>query len=144
MYEQVSTGPLYDKAVQLLSTYRSVAARMGNARSSTQGKLDRRLEQMSERISEALGELTDNELMALDCWRDGVLPGLYEVDHTAIVEKPYVSIRKILRWTEEHDVATNSIAKRDSTLNSVFIVQIFNDYSKFNKQFSTMLGVERF
>ena len=105
MYEQVSTGPLYDKAVQLLSTYRSVAARMGNARSSTQGKLDRRLEQLSERISEALGELTDNELMALDCWKDGVLPGLYEVDHTAIVEKPYVSIRKILRWTEEHDVA---------------------------------------
>ncbi|MDB0070989.1 hypothetical protein N9792_03730 [Planktomarina temperata] len=105
MYEQVSTGPLYDKAVQLLSTYRSVAARMGNARSSTQGKLDRRLEKLSQRISETLSELTDNELMALDCWRDGVLPGLYEVDHTAIVEKPYVSIRKILRWTEEHDVA---------------------------------------
>ena len=105
MYEQVSTGPLYDKAVQLLSTYRSLAARMSNARSSTQGKLDRRLEQLSERISEALGELTDNELMALDCWRDGVLPGLYEVDHTAIVEKPYVSIRKITRWTEEYDVA---------------------------------------
>jgi len=105
MYEQVSTGPLYDKAVQLLSTYRSVAARMGNARSSTQGKLDRRLEKLSERISETLSELTDNELMALDCWRDGVLPGLYEVDHTAIVEKPYVSIRKITRWTEEYDVA---------------------------------------
>ena len=105
MYDEVSTGPLYDKAVQLLSTYRSVAARMGNAKSSTQGKLDRRLEQLSERISEALGELTDNELMALDCWRDGVLPGLYEVDHAAIVEKPYVSIRKITRWTEEYDVA---------------------------------------
>ena len=105
MYDEVSTGPLYDKAVQLLSTYRSVAARMSNARSSTQGKLDRRLEQLSERISEALGELTDNELMALDCWRDGVLPGLYEVDHAAIVEKPYVSIRKITRWTEEYDVA---------------------------------------
>ncbi|MDA7485033.1 hypothetical protein N9A56_06880 [Planktomarina temperata] len=105
MYEQVSTGPLYDKAVQLLSTYRSVAARMGNARSSTQGKLDRRLEKLSERISETLGELTDNELMALDCWKDGMLPGLYEVDHAAIIEKPYVSIRKITRWTEEYDVA---------------------------------------
>ena len=105
MYDEVSTGPLYDKAVQLLSTYRSVAARMGNARSSTQGKLDRRLEQLSERISEALGELTDNELMALDCWKDGMLPGLYEVDHAAIIEKPYVSIRKITRWTEEYDVA---------------------------------------
>ena len=43
--------------------------------------------------------------MALDCWKDGVLPGLYEVDHAAIVEKPYVSIRKITRWTEEYDVA---------------------------------------
>ena len=126
MYEQVSTGPLYDKAVQLLSTYRSVAARMGNAKSSTQGKLDRRLEQLSERISEALGELTDNELMALDCWRDGVLPGLYEVDHAAIVEKPYVSIRKITRWTEEYDVAdmvseniddVDKIAERSRHLN---------------------------
>ena len=105
MYEQVSTGPLYDKTVQLLSTYRSVAARMGNARSSTQGKLDRRLEQLGERIAETLSELTDSERMALDCWRDGVLPGLYEVDHAAIVEKPYVSIRKITRWTEEYDVA---------------------------------------
>ena len=105
MYEQVSTGPLYDKTVQLLSTYRSVAARMGNARSSTQGKLDRRLEQLGERIAETLSELTDSERMALDCWRDGVLPGLYEVDHAAIVEKPYVSIRKVTRWTEEYDVA---------------------------------------
>ena len=128
MYEQVSTGPLYDKAVQLLSTYRSVAARMGNARSSTQGKLDRRLEQLSERIAEALGELTDNELMALDCWKDGVLPGLYEVDHTAIVEKPYVSIRKITRWTEEYDVAVMaqpSDSDRDTTAASNSLLKRF-------------------
>jgi hypothetical protein len=133
MYDEVSTGPLYDKAVQLLSTYRSVAARMGNARSSTQGKLDRRLEQLSERISEALGELTDNELMALDCWRDGVLPGLYEVDHAAIVEKPYVSIRKITRWTEEYDVAdmvsediddVDKIAERSRYLNKFLSLPI--------------------
>ena len=128
MYDEVSTGPLYDKAVQLLSTYRSVAARMGNARSSTQGKLDRRLEQLSERISEALGELTDNELMALDCWKDGVLPGLYEVDHTAIVEKPYVSIRKITRWTEEYDVADMgqpSDSDRDTTAASNSLLKRF-------------------
>jgi hypothetical protein len=128
MYEQVSTGPLYDKAVQLLSTYRSVAARMGNARSSTQGKLDRRLEKLSERISETLSELTDNELMALDCWRDGVLPGLYEVDHTAIVEKPYVSIRKITRWTEEYDVADMgqpSDSDRDTTAASNSLLKRF-------------------
>ena len=128
MYDEVSTGPLYDKAVQLLSTYRSVAARMGNARSSTQGKLDRRLEQLSERISEALGELTDNELTALDCWKDGVLPGIYEVDHTAIVEKPYVSIRKIMRWTEEHDVADMaqpSDSDRDTTAASNSLLKRF-------------------
>ena len=133
MYDEVSTGPLYDKAVQLLSTYRSVAARMGNARSSTQGKLDRRLEQLSERISEALGELTDNELTALDCWKDGVLPGIYEVDHTAIVEKPYVSIRKIMRWTEEHDLAdmvsediddVDKIAERSRHLNKFLSLPI--------------------
>ena len=128
MYEQVSTGPLYDKAVQLLSTYRSVAARMGNARSSTQDKLDRRLEKLSERISETLGELTDNELMALDCWRDGMLPGLYEVDHAAIVEKPYVSIRKITRWTEEYDVADMGQASdsdRDTTAASNSLLKRF-------------------
>ena len=137
MYDEVSTGPLYDKAVQLLSTYRSVAARMGNARSSTQGKLDRRLEQLGERVAETLSELTDDELMALDCWKDGVLPGLYEVDHAALVEKPYVSIRKITRWTEEYDVAdlapegiddVDKIAERSSELNKFLSVPI-DDYS---------------
>ena len=137
MYEQVSTGPLYDKAVQLLSTYRSIAARMGNARSSTQGKLDRRLEQLGERVAETLSELTDDELMALDCWKDGVVPGLYEVDHAALVEKPYVSIRKITRWTEEYDVAdlapegiddVDKIAERSSELNKFLSVPI-DDYS---------------
>lgn len=136
MYDEVSTGPLYDKAVQLLSTYRSIAARMSNARSSTQGKLDRRLEQLSERIAETLGELTDNELTALDCWKDGVLPGIYEVDHTAIVEKPYVSIRKIMRWTEEHDLAdmvpegiddVDKIAERSRQLNK-FLSLPTDDY----------------
>ena len=137
MYDEVSTGPLYDKAVQLLSTYRSVAARMSNARSSTQGKLDRRLEQLSERIAETLCELTDDELMALDCWKDSVVPGLYEVDHAALVEKPYVSIRKITRWTEEYDVAdlapegiddVDKIAERSSELNKFLSVPI-DDYS---------------
>ena len=104
MYEQVETGPLYDKAVQLLTTYRSVAARMGNARRSTQGKLDRRLEKLGERIGEALSELSHLELMALDCWQHGIMPDTYEVDHAAITAKPYISIRKIERMTEEYDV----------------------------------------
>lgn len=104
MYDVVETGPLYDEAVQRMSTYRSVAARMGNARRSTQGKLDRRLEKLGERIGEALSELTDDERMALNCWKDSIMPDTYEVDHDAITDRPYVSIRKVERWTEEYDV----------------------------------------
>jgi predicted nucleotidyltransferase len=104
MYEQVETGPLYDKAVQLMSTYRSVAARMENAKARTKGKLDRRLERLGEKIGEVLGELSDNEMMALDCWQHGFMPDVYEVDHAAITRKPYVSIRKVERWDEEYDI----------------------------------------
>lgn len=86
---------------------------MANARRSTQGKLDKRLESIGERISECLGELTDQERIALTCWRNGVLPEVYEVDHDALVEKPYVSIRRIDRWVEEHDIAEQkAMAKR--------------------------------
>ena len=105
MYEQVDTGPLYDQAVQLLSTYRSVAARMANAKPRTQGKLDRRLEQLGEKISERLGELTYNERMSLTGWRDGIIAGTYDVDHEALMAQPYESIRRIDRWTEEYDPA---------------------------------------
>ena len=104
MYDVVKTGPLYDEAVQLMSTYRSVAARMDNARRSTQGKLDRRLEKLGERIGEMLDQLTDDERMALDCWKDSIMPDTYEVDHAAITDRPYVSIRKVERWTDEYDV----------------------------------------
>lgn len=105
MYEVMETGPLYDKAVQLMSTYRSVAARIGGAKASTQGKLDRRLERLGEQIGECLGELTDQELQALDCWKPGIMRDTYEVDYDAITERPYISIRKIMRWDEEYDVA---------------------------------------
>ena len=104
MYEQVKTGPLYEEAVQRMSTYRSIAARMGNARRTTQGKLDRQLEKLGERIAEALSELSYQERIALDCWQDSIMPDTYEVDHDAITAKPYVSIRKIERITEEYDV----------------------------------------
>jgi hypothetical protein len=105
MYEAVKTGPLYDKVVQLMSTYRSVAARMGGAKASTQGKLDRRLQQLAEKIGERLGELSVQELQALDCWKYGILPDTYEVDHDAITERPYISIRTVRRYEEEYDVA---------------------------------------
>ena len=105
MYEQVDTGPLYDQAVQLLSTYRSVAARMANARPRTHGKLDRRLERLGEQIAERLGELTEHERMALTGWRDGIITGTYDVDHEALIAQPYESIRRIDRWTEEYDPA---------------------------------------
>ena len=107
MYEQVETGQNYDKVAQLLATYRGLAARMANARSRTQGKIDRRLEQLGERIGIALEELTDMERMALTCWKEGVTKGTYEVDVDEITAKPYVSIRRVDRWTEEHDLTEN-------------------------------------
>ena len=104
MYEHFDTGPLYEKMVQLMSTYRSLAARLQNARPRTQGKLDKQLTRLDERIGEALGELSDNERMALTCWRDGVIDGGYEVDHAELTTRPYVSIRRIERWTEEYSL----------------------------------------
>lgn len=88
-----------------MSTYRSLAARMQNAKASTQGKLDRKLERLGESIAERLGELTDQERIALSCWMDGKTPGTYEVDHAELMELPYMSIRKVDRWTEEYDPA---------------------------------------
>ena len=118
MYEQVDTGPLYDQAVQLLSAYRSVAARMATARASTRGKLDRRLERLGEQIAERLGELTEHERMALTGWRDGIIAGTYDVDHEALMAQPYESIRRIDRWTEEYDPAdyetTQSVSSSSS------------------------------
>lgn len=109
MYEQVETGPLYDKAVQLMKTYRSIAARMASAKSRTQGKLDRRLERLAEKIAEQLSELSGNELQALTCWKDGIQRGYYEVDHAEITSKPYISIRRIDRWDEEYDVVERKV-----------------------------------
>ena len=114
MYEQFETGPLYDKVAQLMATYRSIAARMQNAKASTQGKLDRRLEQMAEQIGERLEELTEQERRALCCWQDGKMPGTFEIDHAEITERPYVSIRKIERWTEEIDRKQERDAERET------------------------------
>ena len=116
MYEQVETGPLYDKAVQLMATYRSLAARMGNAKAGTQGKLDRQLERLKELIGERLGELTDMERSALTCWQYGVVPGTYEVDHAEITDRPYVSIRKIDRWNEEYDVTAKKASLKSQNV----------------------------
>ena len=115
MYEQVETGQNYDKVARLLATYRGLAARMANARSRTQGRIDRRLEQLGERIGIALEELTDTERMALTCWKEGVMKGTYEVDVDEITEKPYVSIRRVDRWTEEHDLTENYAEEEEAT-----------------------------
>lgn len=104
MYEHFDTGPLYEKAAQLMSTYRSLAARLQNARPRTQSKIDKQLIRLDERIGEALGELSDNERMALTCWQDGIIAGAYEVDHAELTTRPYVSIRRIERWTEEYSL----------------------------------------
>lgn len=116
MYEQVETGPLYDKVVQLMATYRSIAARMENAKAVTQGKLDRQLERLNEKIGERLGELTDMERIALTCWQDSIVPGTYEVDHAEITDRPYVSIRKIDRWNEEYDVTAKKASLKSQNV----------------------------
>jgi len=61
---------------------------MASAKSRTQGKLDRRLESLGDKIAEQLSELSGNELQALTCWKDGIMPDTYEIDHDAITEKP--------------------------------------------------------
>ena len=104
MYEQVDTGPIYDELVQWMRNYRSLQARMWSAKDSTQKKIDDTLETLGERIDERINELTDNERMALDCWKHGILPGIYEMDREALMQKPYVSIRKVERWDEEHHI----------------------------------------
>ena len=116
MYEHVETGPLYDKVVQLMATYRSIAARMENAKAVTQGKLDRQLERLNEKIGERLGELTDMERIALTCWQDSIVPGTYEVDHAEITDRPYVSIRKIDRWNEEYDVTAKKASLKSQNV----------------------------
>lgn len=116
MYEQVETGPLYDKVVQLMATYRSIAARMENAKAVTQGKLDRQLERLNEKIGERLGELTDMERIALTCWQYGVVPGTYELNHAEITDRPYVSIRKIDRWNEEYDVTAKKASLKSQNV----------------------------
>lgn len=101
----METGPLYEQAVQRMHAYRSVAARIGNARNSTAGKLDRRLEKLGELIGETLQQLTDTERIALSCWRDSIMQDTYEVDHEELMSKPYVSIRRVEHITEEYTVA---------------------------------------
>ena len=119
MYEHFDTGPLYEKAVQLMSTYRSLAARLQNARPRTQGKLDKQLTRLDERIGEALGELSDNERMALTCLRDGVIDGGYELDHEELTERPYVSIRRVERWTEEYSLDERKQIEDDDAASEV-------------------------
>ena len=137
MYDQVETGPLYEQVAQLMATYRSVAARMQNAKASTQGKLDRRLERLGEQIGERLEELTDQERIALCCWQDGKMPGTFGIDHAKITERPYVSIRKVERWTEEIDRKQERDAERqvedaDSTGKlKAFLAQLDADNDDF-------------
>jgi hypothetical protein len=114
MYEQVKTGPLYDEVVQWISTYRSLTARMGGARYSTQKKLDNTLERLGERIDERLNELTDQELSALSCWKSSILPNTVELDRQALMEMPYCSIRLIQRWEEVYDEDQQQQAQQET------------------------------
>ena len=114
MYEQVKTGPLYDEVVQWISTYRSLTARMGGAKHSTQKKLDNTLERLGERIDERLNELTDQELSALSCWKSSILPNTVELDREELMEMPYCSIRLIQRWEEVYDEDQQQQAQQET------------------------------
>ena len=102
-----------------MSTYRSLAARLQNARPRTQGKLDKQLTRLDERIGEALVELSDNDRMALTCWRDGVIDGGDELDHEELTERPYVSIRRVERWTEEYSLDERKQIEDDDAASEV-------------------------
>lgn len=108
------TGPLYERAVELLGKYRQLAARMPNAKAKTAVQLDRTLERLGEGISELLEELTDDERMALFGWKNGILPNSYEVDHAELMATPYENIRLSRRWTEEVDVGEDYEVKEES------------------------------
>ena len=114
MYEQVDTGPIYDELVQWMGTYRSLQARMFGAKHGTQKKIDNTLEGLGERIDERIAELTDQERSALDCWQNGIMPGVYEMDREALMERPYRSIRLIMRWDEEYDIQERMAAEQQN------------------------------
>jgi len=114
MYEQVDTGPIYDELVQWMGTYRSLQARMFGAKYGTQKKIDNTLEGLGERIDERIAELTDQERSALDCWQNGIMPGVYEMDREALMERPYRSIRLIMRWDEEYDIQERMAAEQQN------------------------------
>jgi hypothetical protein len=101
MWEIVNTGPEYDEIVDLMRTYRRLAARTGSAKHSTEVKLHDRLEDIWEDMNLKLNELSDTERSALTCWKSGTASGTYEIDYDALTSKPYVSIRKVERVTEE-------------------------------------------
>lgn len=112
MYEQVDTGPIYDELVQWMGTYRSLQARMFGAKYGTQKKIDNTLEGLGERIDERIAELTDQERSALDCWQNGIMPGVYEMDREALMEKPYRSLRLIVRWDDDNDTHEMTAAEQ--------------------------------
>ena len=107
-HKLVSTGALYEETVRAMSTYRSMAARMHNANTKTQAKLDNAMILLSERIGELLRQLTDTERSALSCWQNGTIPNTYCVDHDALRTKPYISIRRIERIYEAEDICDDT------------------------------------
>jgi len=114
LHEQVTVGPLYEKTVKAMIRYRRLASLMQRSSRDKQGAIDRRLEALDEEIAERLSELTDLERHALDCWKDGVLPGLFEIDVEALMERPYRSIRHVQHYEYEYDVAEQKALKREA------------------------------
>ena len=114
MYDEVPIGPLYEKTVKAMTHYRRLSSLMQRSSRAKQGAIDRRLEALDEEIAERLSELTDLERHALDCWKNGILPGLFEIDVEALMERPYRSIRRVTHDTFEYDVAEKRAADREA------------------------------
>lgn len=114
VHEEVTTGPLYERTVKAMIRYRRLASLMERSSRAKQGSIDRRLEALGEEIAERLSELSDLERVALDCWKEGVERGFYEVDVEALMERPYRSIRRVQHYEYEYDVAEQKALKREA------------------------------
>jgi uncharacterized protein YqgV (UPF0045/DUF77 family) len=101
MCEVLQTGPDYDDIVKLMQKYRRLAARSGSFKHSTEIRVDKRLDDIWEDMNLKINALTDAERSALTCWKTSTLRDAYEIDYDELMQKPYVSIRKVERVVEE-------------------------------------------
>lgn len=132
VHEEVTTGPLYERTVKAMIHYRRLASLMERSSHAKRGSIDRRLEALGEEIAERLSEMSELERVALDCWKDGVERGFYEVDVEALMERPYRSIRRVQHYEYEYDVTEQKALEREAEKMSKETI-ITQDSERLNK-----------